>query len=262
MNNRVQGRLAGKTAIVTGAARGIGLAIARRFAREGARLGLLDMDGDALANAAAEFDLAPSDLTLATVDISDRQRVEAVVRDICRRLGDADILVNNAGINVFSDPLALTDADWARCMAINLEGAWHMSRAVLPGMIRLGAGSIVNIASTHAFSIIPGCFPYPVAKHGLIGLTRSLAIEYAGKNIRINAVAPGYIETDKVRDWLADFPDPAAARQRIVDLIPLHRIGLPDEVANAALFLASEEASFATGSILTLDGGRSIVYHD
>ena len=256
------GRLEGKVAIVTGAARGIGAAIARKFAAEGASLGLIDIDAEALAAFAIELEGEGATLITAEANIGERSSVEAAVAVVKARYGRVDVLVNNAGINVFADPLELSDEEWRRCMAVNLEGAWHMIRAVLPGMIAAGQGSIVNIASTHAFSIIPGTFPYPVAKHGLLGLTRSLAVDYAPQGVRINAIAPGYIETDKVKDWLAEFPDPAAARDRVEGLIPLRRIGTPEQVAHAAVFLASDEAAFSTGSVLTMDGGRSVVYHD
>ena len=122
--------------------------------------------------------------------------------------GTPDILVNNAGINVFRDPLAMSDQDWDRCMSVDLEGVWRCTRAFLPGMIEAGRGSIVNIASAHAFQIIPGCFPYPVAKHAVVGLTRALAIEYAARGIRVNAIAPGYIETPIATEYWNTFPDP------------------------------------------------------
>lgn len=255
-------RLKDKTAIVTGAARGIGAAIARIFAAEGARVALLDID---LAGAEAVASVLRANGAKAIAlkaDISLRDDVEAAIAATIENLGPPDILVNNAGINVFRDPLTMTDEDWRRCMSVDLEGAWFCMRAVLPHMLAKGRGSIVNIASTHSFSIIPGCFPYPVAKHGLIGLTRSLAIEYAPKGVRVNAIAPGYIETDlNLKTWAAA-PDPVAARKQVEDIIPLRRVGSPEEVAWAAVYLASEEAVFTTASILTMDGGRSVVYHD
>ncbi|HEX9449336.1 MAG TPA: SDR family NAD(P)-dependent oxidoreductase, partial [Dongiaceae bacterium] len=204
------GRLQDKVVIVTGAARGIGAAIARLFAQEGAYLGLIDIDQAALQPLFLELAAAGTDTIGATADIARRDEVEAAVQAVLKHFGRVDCLINNAGINVFADPLQMSDDDWRRCMAVNLEGAWLMIRAVLPGMLTARRGSVVNIASTHAFAIIPGCFPYPVAKHGLIGLTRSLAVEYAPQGIRINAVAPGYIETDKIKDWLAGQDDPAA----------------------------------------------------
>lgn len=256
------GRLLGEKVIVTGAARGIGAAIARRFAAEGASLGLLDLDGEALGGIVEELRAGGAEVVEASADIGDPAALGGALVSLCGALGGVNVLVNNAGINVFRDPLAMTDEDWRRCMAVNLEGAWNCIRLVLPAMLKAGGGSIVNIASTHAFAIIRGTFPYPVAKHALVGLTRSLAVEYAEQGVRINAIAPGYIETDKVRDWLESAPDPAAERRRIERLIPLGRIGRPEQVAWAAVYLASDESAFTTGSILTMDGGRSVVYHD
>ena len=156
----------------------------------------------------------------------------------------------------------MTADDWRACFAVDLDGVWHGCRAVLPGMIAAGRGSIVNIASTHAFKIIPGCFPYPVAKHGVIGLTRSLGIEYAAKGVRVNAIAPGYIDTALVRDWWAAQADPDAARQATLARMPGRRIGTPEEVAMTAVFLASDEAPFINASCITVDGGRSELYHE
>uniref|UniRef100_UPI0006672138 SDR family oxidoreductase n=5 Tax=Burkholderia TaxID=32008 RepID=UPI0006672138 len=173
-----------------------------------------------------------------------------------------DVLVNNAGINVFADPLTMTDDDWRRCFAVDLDGVWHGCRAALEGMVERGRGSIVNIASTHAFRIIPGCFPYPVAKHGVLGLTRALGIEYAARNVRVNAIAPGYIETQLTRDWWDAQPDPAAARAETLALQPMKRIGRPEEVAMTAVFLASDEAPFINAACITVDGGRAALYHD
>src|SRR6185369_15378354 len=201
------GRLQGKVIVVTGAARGIGAAIARIFAGEGARLGLIDLDIVTLQPLADELAAGGADAIAAIADIADKAAVTKAVEQIRRHFGHVDGLVNNAGINVFADPLKMSEDDWARCMAVNLEGAWHVIRAVLPDMLQVGKGSIINIASTHAFAIIPGCFPYPVAKHGLIGLTRSLAVEYAPQGVRVNAIAPGYIETDKVKDWINQSTD-------------------------------------------------------
>jgi NAD(P)-dependent dehydrogenase (short-subunit alcohol dehydrogenase family) len=256
------GRLQDKVAIITGAGRGIGAAIARIMAQEGARIAVLDIDDPAAIAVTGDIRAAGGTAESFHADITDQALITAVMAQVTARLGPPDILVNNAGINVFRDPIELTAADWTRCLAVDLEGAWHCIRAVLPSMLERGGGSIVNIASTHSFSIIPGCFPYPVAKHGLIGLTRALAIEYGPKNIRVNAVAPGYIATRlNLEQWEAA-SDPAAARKAVEDLIPLRRIGTPEQVAWATVYLASDEAGFTTASILTMDGGRSVVYHD
>ena len=256
-------RLAGKVAMITGAGRGIGAAIALAFAREGARVALAELDV-ATASATAERIRRETgaDVIAIETDVTHSASVKESVARTEAALGPLDVLVNNAGINVFCDPLTMTDDDWRRCFAVDLDGVWNGCRAVLPGMVERERGSIVNIASTHAFKIIPGCFPYPVAKHGVIGLTRALGIEYAPNNVRVNAIAPGYIETQLTLDWWDAQPDPAAARQATLDLQPMKRIGQPHEVAMTAVFLASDEAPFVNASCITVDGGRSALYHD
>ena len=163
------------------------------------------------------------------------------------------MLVNNAGADVFSEPLSLSDADWERCLSLNLKGAWHLCRAVLPAMLAQGAGSIVNIASVHGHKIIPGAFPYPVAKHALLG------IEYAARGVRVNSISPGLILVPRIEDWFEREP---GARERQTELLPPRRIGRPEEVAYTALFLASDEARFINATDILIDGGRSQVYHD
>ncbi|KGU94642.1 short chain dehydrogenase family protein [Burkholderia pseudomallei MSHR4377] len=257
-------RLAGKVAIVTGAGRGIGAAIARAFVREGAAVAIAELDA-ALAEESADAiarDTAGALVLAVPTDVARAESVAAALARTERAFGPLDVLVNNAGVNVFGDPLALTDEDWRRCFAIDLDGVWNGCRAALPGMVERGRGSIVNIASTHAFKIIPGCFPYPVAKHGVLGLTRALGIEYAPRNVRVNAIAPGYIETQLTHDWWSAQPDPQAARRETLALQPMKRIGRPDEVAMTAVFLASDEAPFINASCITIDGGRSVLYHD
>ncbi|WP_244815199.1 SDR family oxidoreductase [Caballeronia sp. Lep1P3] len=257
-------RLAGKTAMVTGAGRGIGAAIALAFAREGAAVALAELDIDT-ARATAERIAAQIEgarVLAVETDVTQGASVKDALAQTEAQFGPLDVLVNNAGINVFCDPLTMTDDDWRRCFAVDLDGVWNGCRAVLPGMVERGRGSIVNIASTHAFKIIPGCFPYPVAKHGVIGLTRALGIEYAPNNVRVNAIAPGYIETQLTLDWWDAQPDSNAARQATLDLQPMKRIGQPKEVAMTAVFLASDEAPFINASCITVDGGRSALYHD
>jgi NAD(P)-dependent dehydrogenase (short-subunit alcohol dehydrogenase family) len=258
-------RLAGKVAVVTGAGRGIGAAIARAFAAEGAAVVLAELDVETARTTAREIARQCGDaaqVLALQADVTQSASMRAVVEEAERAFGPVDVLVNNAGINVFADPLTMTDDDWRRCFAVDLDGVWNGCRAVLPGMVARGAGSIVNIASTHAFQIIPGCFPYPVAKHGVIGLTRALGIEYAAKNVRVNAIAPGYIETQLTRDWWNAQADPKAAREQTLALSPMKRIGRPEEVAMTAVFLASDEAPFINASCITIDGGRTALYHD
>jgi len=256
-------RLADKVALITGAGRGIGAAIAFAFAREGAAVVLAELDIETARQTAEQIKSQTGARALAVhTDVTQSGSVQHAVSEAERTFGALDVLVNNAGINVFCDPLTMTDDDWRRCFAVDLDGVWNGCRAVLPGMVERGAGSIVNIASTHAFKIIPGCFPYPVAKHGVIGLTRALGIEYAPRNVRVNAIAPGYIETQLTHDWWNEQADPAAAKQATLDLQPMKRIGRPEEVAMTAVFLASDEAPFINATCITVDGGRSALYHD
>ncbi|CAE6897079.1 Dihydroanticapsin 7-dehydrogenase [Paraburkholderia nemoris] len=256
-------RLADKVTLITGAGRGIGAAIAFAFAREGAAVVLAELDIETAQQTAEQIKVQTGARVLAVqTDVTQSASVQHAVSEGEQVFGAVDVLVNNAGINVFCDPLTMTDDDWRRCFAVDLDGVWNGCRAVLPGMVERGAGSIVNIASTHAFKIIPGCFPYPVAKHGVIGLTRALGIEYAPRNVRVNAIAPGYIETQLTHDWWNEQADPAAAKQATLALQPMKRIGRPEEVAMTAVFLASDEAPFINATCITVDGGRSAVYHD
>ena len=244
----MSGRLTGKVAVVTGAASGIGAAIARLFVNEGAQV--------------VGIDLAPSaDDGFETLqgDITDAAAMRVLVEATLNLHGRIDVLVNNAGADVFSDPLALDDAQWQRCFALNLEGAWQLCKAVLPGMVAQQAGAIVNIASVHGHKIIPGAFPYPVAKHALIGMTRSLGIEYAAHGIRVNSISPGLILVPRIEAWFEREP---GARERQTALLPPSRSGSPEEVAYTALFLASDEARFINATDTLIDGGRSQVYHD
>ena len=256
-------RLADKVTLITGAGRGIGAAIAFAFAREGAAVVLAELDIETAQQTAQQIKAQTGARVLAVqTDVTQSASVQHAVSEAEQAFGAVDVLVNNAGINVFCDPLTMTDDDWRRCFAVDLDGVWNGCRAVLPGMVERGSGSIVNIASTHAFKIIPGCFPYPVAKHGVLGLTRALGIEYAPRNVRVNAIAPGYIETQLTHDWWNEQADPAAAKQATLALQPMKRIGRPEEVAMTAVFLASDEAPFINATCITVDGGRSAVYHD
>ena len=255
------GRLAGKVAIVTGSTQGIGAAIARRFAAEGA-LVVLNSHRDDNDARVISAELGAERSIFVEADVAHRAAMEFLAARTLERFGRIDILVNNAGMNVFSDPLTLSDEDWKRCFAVDLEGAWNASRAMLPAMLAQGAGSIVNIASVHGHKIIPGCFPYPVAKHALIGMTRALGLEYAARGIRVNSISPGLIVTEMIERHFAAQPDPQAERARQAALLPCKRLGRPDEVAATALFLASDEAPFINATDILIDGGRSQMYHE
>ena len=255
------GRLSGKRIMVTGAAQGIGAALATAFARQGASLLLVDRDGPLLAETASQVAGGGARLVHVAADITDRDAIAAAVERAGHELGTLNALVNNAGINVFAEPLAMSDAEWDRCFDVNLKGAWNCCRAVLPGLIEAGGGAILNIASTHAFTIIPHTFPYPLAKHALLGMTKALGLEYAAKGVRVNALAPGYVATQKVIDYWNSFPDPEAAKADTMRLHPGGRIATPEEIALAAVFMISDECPFMNATCLTVDGGLSVQQH-
>jgi len=251
------GRLAGKIAFVTGGARGIGRAIVEKFVAEGARATFVDLDDDLGRDAAmaigrsAEFQIA---------DVTSEADVQRAIEAAIAKHGTIDVLVNNAGINAYFDATQMTEAEWDRVFAVDLKGAWLCAKHALRAMTRAGRGSIVNIASIHATMTTAGMFPYAAAKSGLVGMTRSLALEYASKGIRVNAVLPGYTRTRLVEEWLAMQPDPAEAERRTLKNHPLGRIATPMEIANVVAFVASDEASAMTGASIPVDGGLSIMY--
>ena len=239
-----------KIAVVTGGSAGIGEATARALAADGWTVYVA-------ARRAEEFERIAAEIGGVGVglDVTD----QASVDELAARLDRVDLLVNNAGADVFSDPLQLTDADWQRCLDLNLKGAWNLCKAALPAMVAAGAGSIVNIASVHGHKIIPHAFPYPVAKHGLIGMTKALGIEYAAHGVRVNSISPGLILVPRIEAWFEREP---GARERQTALLPPGRIGTPQEVAYTALFLASDEARFINATDILIDGGRSQLYHE
>ncbi|MEQ1956521.1 SDR family oxidoreductase [Mesorhizobium sp. CN2-181] len=256
------GRLDGKVAVITGAGRGIGEATARAMAAEGAIVVVAEKDaesGSRVATALADGGLRS--LFIET-DVADATSCEAMAKSTLKKFGRIDILVANAGINVFHEPLETSEEEWRRCFAVDLDGIWYSAKAVLPAMRSQKAGSVVAIASCHSFAIIPSTFPYPVAKHGLLGLVRALGVQYAADGIRVNAIAPGYIETQIAVDYWNTFADPQAERQRAHDLHPPRRIGRPEEVAMTAVFLGSDEAPFINAACIVIDGGRSVLYHE
>jgi NAD(P)-dependent dehydrogenase (short-subunit alcohol dehydrogenase family) len=248
-------RLEGKAAVVTGAGSGIGEAIARRFAAEGAWVAIGDIDarnGERVAASLGEM------ATAIATDVADRASVEHLAAAAAERWGRLDVWVNNAGVAVFGDPLAISDADWRRCMSVDLEGAWNGCRAALPRLIAQGGGAIVNIVSNHSFQVMRDTFPYPVAKHGLLGLTRALALQYADRGIAVNAISPGWIETPQTLSQFAATPDPARTRAEVEAKQPVKRLGRPDEIAAIVALLASDEARFIIGANIIADGGVGI----
>ncbi|MFN3606207.1 MAG: SDR family oxidoreductase [Cypionkella sp.] len=254
------GRLAGKRIFLTGGAQGIGFAIAEACLRQGAAVFVIDRDGALLHRAMADLN-ALGQVDCAVADITDSAAITAAMARASAALGPINAVINNAGINVFHAPLDTSDDDWQRAFDINVKGAWNCCRAALPDMIAAGGGVILNIASTHSFSIIRGTFPYPVAKHALLGLTKSLALEYAGQGVRVNALAPGYVQTQKTLDYWNSFPDPKAARAATLALHPSGKIASCGEIAMAAVFMVSDEVPFMNAACLVIDGGLGTLQH-
>ena len=254
------GRLAGKVALVTGGAAGIGRAIALRFARAGATVALLDVDDAGARHVAAEIETGGGKALALLGDVASEEDVRHAIETAVARFGGLHVLVNNAGINVMKSVESATQEDFARAIDVDLKGVWLGCKHALPHLRAAAANSngaaIVNVASMHAFRTMPGCFPYAAAKGGVISLTKSLALDAGPAGIRVNAICPGTIETKLTDEWAANQSDPKRARERLLEAIPLGRLGTPDDVASLALFLASDESRFLTGAAIPLDGGR------
>jgi 2-hydroxycyclohexanecarboxyl-CoA dehydrogenase len=243
--------LAGKTAIVTGGASGIGLAICQRFAFDGASVAVWDIDEAGAQRVAAELAAAGTKAIGCRVDVSNRSQIVAAAERVRAELGPAGILVNNAGISGFAPFLEITEEAWDRMVGINLKGVFLCTQVVIPDMLAAGWGRIINISSSSAQSGSPRMAHYVSSKGGVIGFTKALAMEFADKGITVNNVPPGFVDTPLLRATLG-----GTAVDDQVQRSPMKRVGRPEDIAAACAFLASEDAGYITGHTLSVNGGR------
>ncbi|HWF72586.1 MAG TPA: SDR family NAD(P)-dependent oxidoreductase [Solirubrobacteraceae bacterium] len=246
----------GKTVVVTGAARGIGRAIAERLAGAGAMVLCADVDLDELGKVASGIESAGGRAEAHRCDVSDPEAVEALMA-AAEQAGGPHAIVSNAAIQYEHTIEDTPPEDWDRVIGVNLKGVYLCARAAIPRMRRLGGGSIVNMASVNGFWVEPQLGAYCTAKGGVINLTRSIALDFGKDGIRCNCICPGYIDTGMAQRYFEVQPDPAAARVEAGRLHALGRIGTAEEVAAMALFLCSEESSFCTAQPFIVDGGLS-----
>ena len=244
-------RLEGRVALITGAGSGIGRATAQAFAREGAHVYVTDVDGPAAETAAGEIHGAGGQAVALTADVSRGQDVSAMFRAVESTHGRLDVLVNNAGLNVRGDFRHLSDADWVTIREVNLDGVVRVARDGFALLKASGRGSLINVASIMAHRGLRQLTAYSATKGAVTALTRGLAVEYAPFGIRVNALCPGFVETALTQRVLR-MP---ALQKALIDSTALRRLGQPEEIAGAALFLASDEASYVTGAELAVDGG-------
>ncbi|MCF7805656.1 MAG: 3-oxoacyl-[acyl-carrier-protein] reductase [Candidatus Marinimicrobia bacterium] len=241
--------LTNKTALVTGGSRGIGYAIAQALANAGATVTISSRSEDVLAEAAKSLSTESNTVVPIPSDVSDAASIESLISEVFEKFGSIDILVNNAGITRDNLMLRLKEDDWDAVLDINLKGAFLCTKFASRQMLRQKSGSIINISSVVGMTGNPGQTNYASSKAGLLGLTKSTALELASRGIRVNAIAPGYIDTE-MTDRLNE-----NQRNELTERIPLGRIGTPEDVAETALFLASPAARYITGQVIRVDGG-------
>jgi NAD(P)-dependent dehydrogenase (short-subunit alcohol dehydrogenase family) len=243
-----------RTAVVTGGASGIGAAIGRRLAVDGAKVAIFDLDGDAAQATAESIEAAGGKAIGRPVDVTDRSAVDAALDEARSRFGRPTILVNSAGVTVSMPFLELTAETWNRVLAINLTGTFHCCQAVLPDMIEEGWGRIVNISSSSIHSGTPTLGAYVASKSGVVGLTKVLALEFGRRGITVNTIPPGFIDTPMLRRSVTTG---LMKVEEQVARTPVGRIGRPEDVAATCAFLVTEEAGYITGQTIGVNGGRN-----
>jgi len=244
------GRLAGKTAFITAAGQGMGRAAALAFAKEGARVWASDLNAKSVAELEGQEGIRARPL-----DVTD----EAAIQKLAKEVGDVDILFNCAGIVHHGSILDATPKDWDQAFAVNVKSMFLVSKAFIPGMLKKGRGSIINMASVaSSLKGLPNRFVYGASKAAVIGLTKSIAADYVAKGIRCNAICPGTVDTPSLQGRINAFADPVQARKDFVARQPMGRLGTVDDIMGILVFLASDESLFATGNAYSIDGGMTI----
>ena len=246
------GRLDNEHILVTGGGRGIGSAIVEKCLLEGARVSFIDLVGEEARSLNNKLN-QDNKLLFEEGNVCSVEDLKRWCDASRKKFGAITGLVNNAGRNSYADPVTMTEQQWEDVFDVDLKAAWLTAREVLPDMIANKKGSIVNIASVHANMTYPSMFPYAAAKSGLVGLTRSMALEVGAHQVRVNALSPGYTETFLVKEFF-ERNDPSL-REKVMDVHPMHRMAKPSEIANCVAFLLSTEASFVTGANWIADGG-------
>lgn len=242
-------RLEGKVAIITGAANGLGLEAATTFGREGAKVALVDYDKELGEKRANELIASGFEAAFYQVNVAEQSEVQSMVNSVKERWGKIDILINNAGITRDSMLLKMNASDFQKVMDVNVNGVFHCTQAAVPHMIEQGKGKIINTSSVSGVYGNVGQTNYAASKAAVVGMTKTWAKEFGRKGINVNAVAPGFIETNMV----ATVPDKVI--QSLIQVIPLQRLGQPSDIANAYLYLASDESDYVNGTVLHVDGG-------
>ncbi len=248
-------RFDGKTVVVTGGALGIGRAVCELLAERGASVAILDRDEDAAREVCVGIESTGGKAIVHNLDVSDHSQVKIALEATYAAFGSVDSLIVSAGIQRYGTALTTDESQWNEVLNVNLKGAWNAAKAAIPFIQRSGGGAIVNVSSVQALASQQNVLAYTVSKHGLIGLTRSMAMDFARDNIRVNALCPGTVDTPMLK-WAASLdPDPQSVYDACNAMHPLGRIAQPREIAEVAAFLAHESSSFVTGAVWTADGG-------
>ena len=248
----MSGRLDNKIAVITGAGSGIGRAIAIAFSKEGANVGLIGRRRNLLEAVAREIGSAS---LVVQADVSKKSDVDQALKETVSSFGGLHVVVNNAGVLHSGTSEQITDPQWDETFNVNVRGVWHMSNAALPYLRRQGGGSIINMASVLGLNGARNRAVYAASKGAVVLLTKCMAIDHGGENIRVNAICPGFVETDLTQQVFAQALDPAAIRRERIAVHPIGRLGQPHDIAGLAVFLASDESAWITGAVLPVDGG-------